>query len=293
MASYFWREIFYVTFPGTPGKIPGNSGSTELRKVFGKTLGMYEKDCPHAYLNVAKAGDLSSFKWFEAEHKYWPIGQTANQTLVNVYYSGLNFKDIMYASGRLQSGSGPLLGYEFAGTDQSGARVMGIVPAKSLATTLVIDRTHLMAPVPDDWSLEEAATVPMAYITAFYSLVTRGRLRRGETVLIHTGSGAVGQAAIRIALSYECRLFTTVGSQEKREYLKTVFPQLSDNQFASSRDTSFENHILRQTKGRGVDVVLNTLAEDRLQASVRCLAANGRFLEIGKYDMSVDNQLGW
>jgi fatty acid synthase len=68
------------------------------------------KECSHAYLNPSRVGDLSSIKWFEAEHKYWPIGKTSDQILVNVYYSGLNFKDIMYASGRLSSNESAILG---------------------------------------------------------------------------------------------------------------------------------------------------------------------------------------
>ncbi|XP_015234782.1 PREDICTED: fatty acid synthase, partial [Cyprinodon variegatus] len=142
------------------------------------------------------------------------------------------------------------------------------------------------------WTLEQAASVPVVYATAYYSLVVRGRLRPGESVLIHSGSGGVGQAAIAIALSMNCRVFTTVGSAEKRAYLQERFPQLSAESFANSRDVSFEQHIQLQTKGKGVDVVLNSLAEEKLQASVRCVARHGRFLEIGKYDLSNNSPLG-
>ncbi|XP_010790393.1 fatty acid synthase [Notothenia coriiceps] len=141
-------------------------------------------------------------------------------------------------------------------------------------------------------TLEQAASVPVVYATAFYSLVVRGRLRPGETVLIHSGSGGVGQAAIAIALSKKCKVFTTVGSAEKRSYLQQRFPQLSAESFANSRDTSFEQHILLHTQGKGADLVLNSLAEEKLQASIRCLARHGRFLEIGKYDLSNNNPLG-
>ncbi|CAG2122880.1 unnamed protein product, partial [Medioppia subpectinata] len=89
-----------------------------------------------------------------------------------------------------------------------------------------------------------------------------------------------------------CEVYTTTGGEEKKAYLKKEFPQLTDKNFANSRDTSFEQHVLRQTAGRGVDVVLNSLSEEKLQASVRCLAQHGRFLEIGKYDLSQNNPLG-
>lgn len=123
-------------------------------------------------------------------------------------------------------------------------------------------------------------------------MIVRGRMKPGETLLVHAGTGGVGQASIAIALSMGCKVYTTVGSKEKREFLLKRFPQLKEENIANSRDTSFEQHVLRQTKGRGVDVILNSLAEDKLQASVRCLAKDGRFLEIGKYDLSNNSNLG-
>ena len=258
------------------------------------------KDCSHAFINVETKGDLSSLKWFESDHKYWPIGRTSRQNLIKIYYSALNFRDIMISTGKLSVNALPgdlphqkcTLGLEFAGRDQSGRRVVGMVPAKALATSVVVNVSDFLWPIPDQWSMDEACTVPVAYCTAYYALVIRGRMRKGETVLIHSGSGAVGQAAITIALKSGCRVFTTVGNQEKKDFLAKNFPQLSANSFADSSNTSFEEHVLRETKGRGVDLVLNSLAEDKLQASVRCLANHGRFLEIGKYDMSKDNPLG-
>lgn len=87
---------------------------------------------------------------------------------------------------------------------------MGLVQSDGLATSVAAEN-HLLFDIPDAWSLEQAATVPVVYCTAYYALVVRGQLRKGETVLIHSGSGGVGQAAIGIALSYGCRVFTTCG----------------------------------------------------------------------------------
>jgi fatty acid synthase len=168
---------------------------------------------------------------------------------------------------------------------------MGVLQARGLATIVDAHKRYLW-PVPDNWTLEQAATVPVAYATAFYALVVRGDIQPGETVLIHSGSGAVGQAAIAIALSRGCRVLTTVGSADKRSYLQKRFSELSDSNFANSRDSNFWRTILRATGGRGVDVVLNSLAEDKLQFSVQLLAQHGRFLEIGKYDLSNNNPLG-
>ena len=111
-------------------------------------------------------------------------------------------------------------------------------------------------------------------------------------MLIHSGSGGVGQAAINICLDMDCQLFRYSGLSEKRNFLKKVFPILTDRNFLSSRDMSFKTHVMQLTNGTGVDLVLNSLSDDKLIASVQCLANNGRFLEIGKYDMSVNTKLG-
>ncbi|XP_047465414.1 LOW QUALITY PROTEIN: fatty acid synthase [Mugil cephalus] len=251
-----------------------------------------------AYVNVLTRGDLSSLRWIASPLRHF-VPTNPNVQLCRVYYSSLNFRDIMLATGKLPPDAIPgdlalqqcMLGMEFSGRNPAGQRVMGLLPAKGLATTVDADKRFLWE-VPLSWTLEQAASVPVVYATAYYSLVVRGRLRPGETVLIHSGSGGVGQAAIAIALSMKCRVFTTVGSAEKRAYLQQRFPQLSAESFANSRDTSFEQHVLLHTQGKGVDVVLNSLAEEKLQASIRCLARHGRFLEIGKYDLSNNSPLG-
>lgn len=127
---------------------------------------------------------------------------------------------------------------------------------------------------------------------SYYALIVRGEMKPGESVLVHAGSGGVGQASIAIALHMGCEVFTTVGSQAKRDFLKKTFPQLTDDHIGNSRDTTFEQLILTQTNGRGVDLVLNSLAGEQLEASVRCLANGGRFLEIGKVDLSNNTPLG-
>lgn len=293
-------------------------GSPELRKVLETDLVMNvyrdgawgafrhflleqekpEEQTSHAFINVLTRGDLASIRWVCSPLKHAQPASPGAQ-LCTVYYASLNFRDIMLATGKLSPDAIPgkwanrdcMLGMEFSGRDRGGRRVMGLVPAEGLATSVLLSPDFLWE-VPSSWTLEEAASVPVVYTTAYYSLVVRGRVQRGETVLIHSGSGGVGQAAISIALSLGCRVFTTVGSAEKRAYLQARFPQLNDTSFANSRDTSFEQHVLLHTGGKGVDLVLNSLAEEKLQASVRCLAQHGRFLEIGKFDLSNNHPLG-
>ncbi|KAI1300230.1 Fatty acid synthase [Halotydeus destructor] len=259
-------------------------------------------DTEHFFLEVKTKGDLSSLKWYENDNKYWtslPASvKRPQELLVTIYYSSLNFKDVMVATGRIPTDAYPAaflgtgnIGMEFAGRDENGVRVMGFSGSKCIAANLIIDEPLFVFNVPDSWSMAEAATVPVAYITVYYALLVRGNLRDGETVLIHAGSGGVGQAAIGVCLAHGCRVFTTVGSQAKREFLKKKFPQLTDRHIGNSRDCSFEELVLRETNGRGVDIVLNSLAEEKFQASVRCLADFGRFIEIGKYDLVQNNPI--
>lgn len=160
-----------------------------------------------------------------------------------------------------------------------------------MANIIVPDR-NLCWYIPDNWSLEDAATVPCVYSTAYYALYLSGKMKKGDKVLIHSGTGGVGQAAINLALHEGCEVFTTVGTSEKRRFIREMFPSISDDHIGSSRDTTFEQMILKHTNSAGVDIVLNSLAEEKLQASVRCLAKGGRFLEIGKYDLVSNNPLG-
>ncbi|XP_018417291.1 PREDICTED: fatty acid synthase [Nanorana parkeri] len=253
---------------------------------------------PFAFVNVLTRGDLSTLRWIASPLCHFQP-TNPNVKLCKVYYASLNFRDIMLATGKLPPDAIPgdlalqqcMLGIEFSGRDPAGKRVMGLLPAKGLATAVDADQRFLWN-VPENWSLADAATVPVVYATAYYALVVRGRLRKGESVLIHSGSGGVGQAAIAICLSMGCHVLTTVGSPEKQEYLQSKFPQLNSQCFANSRNTSFEEHVLSVTGGRGVDLILNSLAEEKLQASLRCLGRHGRFLEIGKYDLSNNTPLG-
>ena len=127
---------------------------------------------------------------------------------------------------------------------------------QGLATTVDVSTKFLWS-VPDSWTMEEAATVPVVYTTAYYALVIRGRIKPGDRVLIHSGSGGVGQAAIAIALHYDCEVYTTVGSVEKKKYLQNMFPQLKDRHFSNSRSTEFACHIMKVTKGKGIFISID------------------------------------
>ncbi|OXU25389.1 hypothetical protein TSAR_001850 [Trichomalopsis sarcophagae] len=253
------------------------------------------KPTQHIWLNQTVRGDLSSLKWFEG-----PIRpEDKNKDLVHIFYSAINFKDVMMATGKLaaeltaktRQTQECILGFEYSGIDAGGKRIMGLLPSRCMANLVLADR-YLSWQIPDKWSLEEAATVPAIYGTCLYALYTKGGMKKGDTILIHAGTGGIGQAAIYLALHEGCEIFTTVGTPEKRQFISKHFPQIPEDHIGNSRDTSFEQMVMDKTKGRGVDIILNSLAEEKLLASVACLAWGGRFLEIGKFDLSADNPLG-
>ncbi|XP_018311540.1 fatty acid synthase [Mycetomoellerius zeteki] len=241
-------------------------------------------------------GDLSTFCWIENNIS----DVCCREDLVHVVYSSLNFKDIMLATGKLALHEaifqGRLfqylpLGMEYVGFDANGQRIMGIRDTDCIANVIEKDDDFCWN-IPDAWTFEEAATVPCVYSTVYLALYIYGKMKKGDKILIHSGTGGVGQAAIHLALKEGCEVFTTVGTSNKRNFIKKMFPIIPDEHIGNSRDTSFEQMIIYQTKGRGVDIVLNSLAEEKLIASVRCLAQNGRFLEIGKFDLVSNNPLG-
>jgi fatty acid synthase len=239
--------------------------------------------------NIQSKGDLSSFKWFE-NNELKSIKETVE--VVSIKYAALNFRDIITASGKLALHNelgGPELeqgiGFEYAGIKKDGTRVMGLVKSCAFATHVKADES-LIFKCPDDWTLEEAATIPCAYATVYTAFFGIAQIEEGNSILIHSGS-----AAIRVAFAYGLEVFTTVSTEEKKLYLLENFPQLKKENIGNSRDISFENMVMKNTNGRGVDYVLNSLTDEKMLASVRCLSDYGIFIEIGLSDILRNNKL--
>ncbi|MES9504756.1 acyltransferase domain-containing protein, partial [Streptomyces koyangensis] len=218
------------------------------------------------------------------------------QVRIEVRAAGLNFRDVLNALG-MYPGEAGLLGAEAAGfvtavgpevTGLSvGDRVMGMVPG-GLATETLIDERFLTR-VPEEWSDEDAASVPLVFLTAYYALTELAGLSAGERVLIHAGAGGVGMAAIQLAQHMGAEVFATA-SEPKWETLRGL--GLDDAHIASSRDLGFEEKFREVTGGAGMDVVLNALAGDFVDASLRLTASGGRFLEMGKTDIRDPHSTG-
>ena len=242
-------------------------------------------------LNIGKVGLLDTL-FFEPDKDVLSHDLADDEVEIEVKASALNFRDIAVAMGIIADDN---FGDECAGVvlrvgskvDQTvfkdGDHVVAWLPGQGAHRTIVRVAASFCQPV-GTMSFAEAACFPIILTTAYYSLVDVARLQRNEYVLIHSATGGVGQMAVQIAQMIGANIIATVGSQEKRELLKTKYG-LEDNQIFSSRDDGFVQGIMNITNGRGVDVVLNSLAGKLLHASWSCVAVLGRFIEIGKRDI--------
>ncbi|GLA73933.1 type I Iterative Polyketide synthase (PKS) [Aspergillus tubingensis] len=215
---------------------------------------------------------------------------------IEVHATGLNFKDVAVTMGQLTQ---PYIGIECSGVVTSvgkkvtnlmiGERVMAL-PLGAYSTFARCKATSATA-IPENLSFEVAASVPVVFCTAYYALYELARLQHGvgEKVLIHAAAGGVGQAAIMLAQIASAEIYATVGSAEKKSLLISKYGLRADHIFYS-RDASFGRSIRELTCG-GVDIVLNSLAGDLLRESWECLAPFGRFIEIGKADITKNTRL--
>jgi NADPH:quinone reductase-like Zn-dependent oxidoreductase len=158
-----------------------------------------------------------------------------------------------------------------------------LIGTKTFATW-VTDTQELFVKIPDNLSFIDASTMVLVFGTAIHSLINMGRLEEGQSVLIHSGCGGAGLAAIQIAQMVGAEIYTTVSSEAKGEYLMKTFG-IPRSHIFDSRSTTFVEGIMRQTNNRGVDVILNSLSGELLHATWRCAAKFGTMVEIGKRDI--------
>ncbi|TQW02595.1 polyketide synthase [Cordyceps javanica] len=214
----------------------------------------------------------------------------SDEVEIEVKAIGLNFKDIMVAMGQLTQ---PALGLECSGViSRIGSNVTGLSPGDEVMTwKLDTFNNFTRAPaamvqrLPHGMTMVEAASIPMIYCTAYHSLENAARLQKGESILIHGAAGGVGQAAIILAQSMGATVFATVSTDTKKKHLMDTYGIPESNIFNSRDSVHFSQAVLRLTGGRGVDVVLNSLAGEALRASWRVIARFGRFVELGQRDI--------
>jgi acyl transferase domain-containing protein/acyl carrier protein len=244
-------------------------------------------------LEIPEPGLLESLRWGTANRRQPQEGEVE----IEVYATGLNFLDVLSALGLRPRGADDQmgLGCECAGRIvalgpgiedfQVGDEVIAVTA--SAFSRYVTTSLLLVARKPARFSFEEAATIPITFLTAHYALQHAGRLQPGERVLIQAAAGGVGLAAVQLAQRIGAEIFATAGSEKKRAFLRSLGIQ----HVMDSRSLAFADDVMAATNGQGVDVVLNSLAGEFIPKGLSILSSFGRFLEIGKRDIYQGSQL--
>lgn len=242
-------------------------------------------------LAIGKPGLLDSLRY---EREAIPASDNigADELEISVRATGIDFRDIMACMGIVdvvtlgQEASGVVrrVGSHAAERFQPGDRVSTLTNSGAHATVVRCD-SRATAKVPAKMSFEEAAAVPLVSTAAMHAIVNLAKLRSGQSILVHSAAGALGQMGIQLARRLGLVIYATVGSDEKRALLMDRFGIPGERIFYS-RDASFAKGIKRATRGRGVDCVLNTLYGELLRVSWSCLAPFGTFVEFGSRDIS-------
>ncbi|MFF2192474.1 type I polyketide synthase [Streptomyces sp. NPDC058157] len=246
-------------------------------------------------LGIPRRGTLENLTWVPCPEVEAPL--ESGQVRIAVQAAGLNFRDVTIALGLIDrtafdaglgsEGSGVVLETAPDVTAfRPGDRVTGIFPG-AFGKVAVADH-RLLAAVPDGWNHAEAASVPSTFLTAYYALFHVMRLKKGQRILVHAAAGGVGTAAVQLARHVGAEVYATA-SPAKWPALRAQ--GLDDAHLASSRDLHFVQKFLDSTGGRGVDVVLNSLAHTFVDASLQLLPDGGDFIEMGKTDIREPGQV--
>ncbi|MFO7566199.1 MAG: SDR family NAD(P)-dependent oxidoreductase, partial [Enhygromyxa sp.] len=245
------------------------------------------------FLDTVPRGTLENLTFVDAPELLEPL--PPGHVRIEVKATGLNFRDVLNALGMYPGDPGPL-GYEGAGIVTAvaddvtslnvGDSVFGILRA-GFASHSVVDH-RFVTTIPDGWSFTQAASTPLVFLTAYYAFVDLAHLKPGERVLIHAATGGVGMAATQLARHFGAEVFGT-GSTPKWPVLREL--GFDDAHISNSRTLDFETDFLEATKGEGVDVILDALAREFVDASLRLLPRGGRFLEMGKTDVRDPEQV--
>ncbi|MEA2173842.1 MAG: hypothetical protein QOD00_1434 [Blastocatellia bacterium] len=252
------------------------------------------EEAQNFHLGISSPGILDNLRYRPAPRMQPSPGELE----IEVHATGLNFKEVLIATGLMPLPPDVTFGFglECAGRVTAlgegvedfriGDEVLAL--AGPSFSPYVTTPAMWAAKKPSHLSFEEAATIPVAFVTAYYSLITLGRMRRGERVLIHAAAGGVGMAAVQVAQWAGAEIYATAGNEEKREFLRS----LGIEHVMDSRSLAFADEVMQQTGGQGVDLLLNSLGGEFLTKGLKVLAPFGRFLEIGKRDIYNDTQIG-
>lgn len=249
-------------------------------------------------LKIGKVGLLDTLSFEDDEDVLGSSELGDNDVEIEVRASALNFRDIAASMGLIDdfrlgdecSGVVIRTGRHVKESDiKVGDRVLATRPGQGAHRSIVRNPAILCQKI-GDMEFANATALGGVFATAYYSLVNVARLQAGEYCLIHSAAGGVGQMAIQIAQLRNAKVIATVGSEDKRKFLRQRFG-IEDEMIFSSRDTSFGKGVMKVTNGRGCDVALNSLAGELLHETWRSIAPFGRLIEIGKRDIHENTKL--
>ncbi|KAK7702827.1 Type I Iterative PKS [Diaporthe eres] len=246
-------------------------------------------------MTIDAAGSPDSMFFRRSDVLRTPPGP--DEVIVRVDAAGVNFRDLLQVLGTIPWKG---LGFEGAGVVShvgSGVANVAVGDHVFFMSAAGAFATHVRIPslwvckIPDGtFSSSEAASIPLAYCTAIMALRRNSNIQKGESVLIHSASGAVGQACIAVAQAAGAEVFVTNHSPEKREFMHKTLG-VPETHILSSQTSDFRDRILALTGGRGVDVVVNSLSGPLLQESWSLIAEFGRFVELGRKDFLENSHL--
>jgi len=209
------------------------------------------------------------------------------EVLIAVHYAGVNGPDIVQRKGRYPPppGASPVLGLEVSGTVAAvgadvkqwhvGDSVCALTPGGGYAEYCVAPAAHCL-PLPAGFDLEHAAAIPENFFTVWTNLIERGRLTKGESVLIHGGSGGIGYSAIQVAKAWGALVIATVGTADKAAFAGSVGADHAINY----RAQDFAEAVRAIVEARGVDVILDMVGGDYFKKNLGLLALEGRLVQI-------------
>lgn len=210
-----------------------------------------------------------------------------DEVLIRVRAAGINRPDIVQREGRYPPppGASDIPGLEVAGEIAAlGAQVSGLavgdkvcalVSGGGYAEYCVAPATTVL-PLPEGFDFIKAAAIPETFFTVWSNLFDRAGLKSGESLLVHGGSSGIGSTAIQLAKAFGVQVFTTVGSDEKAKFCIELGADCAINY----RAEDFEERILMETDGAGVNVVLDMVGGDYIAKNINCLAPDGRHVSI-------------
>ena len=278
----FAQRLMPLRFSGHVSAAPASSASP------GSSIGAPQSE--PVQLTISERGTLGNLQLVPRPRQ----APAAGLVEIEVRAAGLNFRDVLNALGRYPGDPGDP-GLECAGV------VTAVGPGVSQPTmgdevvatgfgcfsTYAITRAALAVRKPPSLSFADAASVPVTFLTALYGLKHIAQLSAGQRVLIPAAAGGVGVAAVQMALAAGAEIFATAGSEEKRQYLKSLGVQ----HVLPSRTLDFADEVRRLTGGAGVDVVINSLAGDYIPKSLELVRPGGHFIEIGKTGIWTTDQV--